>query len=751
MQLKRFVLVCSTVFMIHAGVFAQHNDNPFRQLGQLLPAPNAFRTGSGMPGPSYWQQQADYTITVELDEDIKRIKGKETITYHNNSPDVLHYLWVQLDQNIRARQSLSSRTSTQTLSGSMRTGSLQYLHRDFDGGFNIHSVRDKNGRVLSYTVVETMMRIDLPTDLRSGKTFVFQIEWDYLLNERYMGGGRSGYHENDKDSTLVFAIAQFFPRMAVYDDVNGWRHKQFFGSGEFALPFGNYQVKITVPADYVVAATGTLQNSSAVLSPKQKNQLALAGKSFQNTVMVVDEEEAVVNGQTKSTNKKTWIFNAENVRDFAFAASRNFIWDAMAVDLNVHTPLAMSFYTADGNPLWEKYSTKALAHGMRIFSDFTITYPYPKAVSVMTGRGGGMEYPMLAFNGGKPNSDSTYFKWQRNGLVGVVIHEFGHNIFPMIVNSDERQWGWMDEGMNSFVEYLAEEAWDRSFNSGDGPAYSSIRDRRMDERRGIRLSPIMTACDIDQTYAYNAYNKASAGLNILRETILGRELFDFAFKEYVERWKFKHPMPADFFRTMEDASGVDLDWFWRGWFFTTDAVDLAIDKVQWYQIRKADETVVDHRIENYITKLRNNEAIAKTAIEQDTTLLDLYDNPDYVSEEAVEYKSFLDKLTDEQKKLLAQDYNYYQIDIKNNDGMIMPVILKFVYEDGSEELHRIPAEIWQTDNRKVSKVFFSKKRMKQILLDPYYETADCNINNNEWNVTGRPELITLSNRGRYRR
>ncbi|MBN2416812.1 M1 family metallopeptidase [bacterium] len=750
MRTRHLFPVILVLLAMAIGATAQQKENQFRQIDNLLPTPNQYRTGSGRPGPAYWQQRADYDIAVALDAEHVRVSGDETITYHNNAPEPLDYLWIQLDQNIRAKNSLAAESRSTTLSENMRPDQLSRLQQDFDGGFEIAYVKDGAGNDLPHTVVNTMMRVDLPEPLKSGRTCTLRVKWQYLLNDRESIGGRSGYHYSERDSSYIFAIAQFFPRMAVYDDVRGWLHKQFLGSGEFALPFGDYRVRITVPADHIVGATGTLQNPREVLTAEQRKRLAEAAKSYDQTVLIVTGEEAEANRAAGTPGTKTWVFKAENVRDFAFASSDNFIWDAMAVDLPTHDPLAMSFYTAEGNPLWEKFSTKALAHGIRVFSKYTMEYPYPKAVSVMTGRGGGMEYPMLAFNGGKPNPDGTYSKWQKEGLVGVIIHEFGHNIFPMIVNSDERQWGWMDEGMNTFVEYLAEEEWSRNFNSSNGHAWGAVRDPRYNQFITGERGPIMTASDIDVDYGFNAYTKASAGLSILRETILGRELFDYAFREYVDRWKYKHPTPADFFRTMEDASGTDLDWFWHGWFFTTDKVDLGIDNVSWYRVRLPGDEPVPGKADGYITRIRNRTDIPETAVERDASLLDTYDSTAYDIRDEDQYAKTIDGLSDEQKGLVEAGYNFYQIDISSNGGLVMPIILKLDFADGTEEVIRIPVEIWRLDNEKVSKVIVTEKQIVKVTLDPYYETADVNEGNNTHGVGDAPKLISLSRYGQYR-
>ncbi|MFW6137500.1 MAG: M1 family metallopeptidase, partial [Candidatus Aminicenantaceae bacterium] len=726
--------------------------NQFRQLYGKLPVPNAYRTASGAPGPEYWQQQADYDIAVELDEKNQRIYGEETITYHNNSPQSLPYLWLQLDQNIRARDSWTQITATGQISDPENFRTLERIHSDYDGGFKIEYVKGPHGETLPSQVVNTMMRVDLPTPLQPGSKTSFRIKYWYNINDQSKVGGRSGFHYFEKDDNHVFAIAQFFPRMAVYDDSLGWQHKQFLGSGEFALPFGKYRVEITVPADHVVGATGTLQNPDEVLTPQQKERLSRAENETQNTVLVITQEEAVRNEKSRADSKKTWVFKAENVRDFAFACSRKFIWDAMAVPFDTHTSLAMSYYTKEGNPLWEQYSTKALAHGMKTYSKFLFDYPYPKAVSVMTGRGGGMEYPMIAFNGGRTEEDGTYSERRKYGLIGVIIHEFGHNYFPMIINSDERQWAWMDEGLTTFVEYLSEQEWERDFPARSGPAYSITGYMKGDKSQ---IYPIMTAPDFDLNVGANAYSKTATALNILRETIMGRDLFDYAFKEYARRWKFKHPQPADFFRTMEDASSMDLDWFWRGWFFGTDHVDLALDDVKWYKINTREPELAkaiqrreaSREKERYIANIRNLEAIEKTAVETDETLRDFYDKNDPLEvitpQEKKAYEEYMKSLTGEEKELLTAGLNYYEISLSNLGGLVMPVILKFEYSDGSEEIIRIPVEIWRRHNDRVSKIFFTKKEIRHITLDPFLETADTDTRNNHWTVRGEPEYFKL--------
>jgi hypothetical protein len=753
---RRVFILSLCVFWVASAAFAaspgmEKNTNQFRQLGAELPSPNQYRTASGAPGPAYWQQKVDYDMAITLDDARQRLYGEETILYHNNSPDPLRYLWVQLDQNRRIKGSISDLTAPGRLTETVSFRALKQIHDDYDGGFKIEYVLDGGGNALPFTIVHTMMRVDLPEALPPGGSTTFSIKWWYNINDRSRQGGRSGYDYYEKDGNYVYAIAQFFPRLAVYDEAVGWNHKQFLGSGEFTLPFGDYRVALTVPADHIVGATGELRNTAEVLSPVQQERLEKARGGTDQPVLIVTQSEAEANEKAADTDTKTWIFEAKNVRDFAFACSRKFIWDAYALRFGERVVLNMSFYPKEGNPLWGKYSTRAVAHTVETYSRHTFDYPYPVSISVLSGRGGGMEYPMMTFNGGKPEEDGTYSESRKWGLIGVIIHEVGHNFFPMIVNSDERQWGWMDEGMNTFMEYLAEQEWSRRFRERNGPAYSVIDYMQGDKSR---IQPIMTASDIDMNYGANAYDKTSAGLNILRETILGRELFDFAFKEYARRWMFKHPTPADFFRTMEDASGMDLDWFWRGWFFGTDHVDLAVADVKWYRASTGDPKLekaaayerANRNRKRYISNSRNAKDIAETAEERDLSLKDFYstfDPKEVYPLDTKEYREYLSKLTEEEKALLSTGHNYYQVDLENPGGMVMPVILKFAYADGTESVERIPAEIWRRTNDRVSKVFVTKKEIKSITLDPYLETADADERNNLWFITEGPNYFKV--------
>ncbi|MAI23354.1 MAG: aminopeptidase [Crocinitomicaceae bacterium] len=738
------------------GVPTQVNENKFKQLGQELPTPNVYRTASGAPGHDYWQQQVDYNIQVTLDDETQRIDGEERILYKNNSPDELRYLWLQLDQNVRALDSDSYKIRESRINGRNDFESIQDLEPSFDGGFKIQYVGDETGKPLNYTINKTMMRIDLPRPLKPGGTFVFDVAWWYNINDRMKDGGRSGYEYFEDEDNYLYTIAQFYPRLVVYMDNEGWQNKQFLGSGEFTLNFGDYHVAITVPSDHVVASTGVLQNEKTVLTPTQRKRLQKARKTYDQPVMIVNEEEARSTEQSKKAGTKTWVFDAENVRDFGWASSRKFIWDAMAVKVGNTSPLAMSFYPKEGNPLWEQYSTKAVAQTLKTYSNFTIDYPYPVAISVHS-KWIGMEYPMICFNGGRPEPDGTYTERTKIGMISVIIHEVGHNFFPMIINSDERQWTWMDEGLNTFVQYLTEKEFDRDYPTRRGAA-RDIRDYMGGDKS--RISPIMTNSESIYQFGNNAYGKPATALNILRETIMGRELFDYAFKEYSRRWAFKHPSPADFFRTMEDASGVDLDWFWRGWFYSTDHVDIALDEVVWYQIDTKDpevEASFDREVEanepDDIALIRDDEFIPTTYIEADPTLNDFYTTTDpfmVLELDKVEYAERMSTLSDDEKALLSSGNNYYEITFRNEGGLVMPLILQFEYQDGSKEIRRIPAEIWKMSEPTVTKVFVTSQPASQITLDPMLETADVDMDDNFWPPRPQPTRFELFKSERQR-
>jgi hypothetical protein len=717
-------------------LFAQNpnlNYNKFKQLHEEWPTPNIYRTAAGAPGHAYWQQKADYAIKIELDDKLQRISGEETITYHNLSPDPLTYLWLQLDQNMRAKDSDSHAISTSTIRDREYSGSLNRLFKNFDGGFKLEAVNTSEGHPLDYHIVKTMMRIDLKETLDPDAVVSFKIKWWYNINDRMKIGGRSGYEYFEEDDNYLYTIAQFFPRMCVYNEVDGWQNKQFLGSGEFTLPFGDYDVEITVPEDHLVAATGVLQNKEKVLTKTQLKRYKEAEKATVHPVIIATQAEAEARESERLKGKKTWHFKAEKVRDFAFASSRKFIWDAMAVKLeNGNTSMAMSMYPKEGNPLWERFSTKAVAHTLKWYSHYTIEYPYPVAWSINADRIG-MEYPMICFNFGRCEKDGTYSRRTKYGMIGVIIHEVGHNFFPMIVNSDERQWTWMDEGLNTFVQYLTEQQWERNYPARRGPAHTIVDYMKTDKDR---LSPIMTNSESIWQFGNNAYAKPATGLNILRETIMGRELFDYAFKEYARRWAFKHPTPYDFFRTMEDASGVDLDWFWRGWFYTTDHCDMAISDIKWLKLdtknpMRNNQDASGEEREN-ISTIRNRD-IEKTYDEIDTTIRDFYTSYDPLESTILdqeEYDRYYQSLNQNEKNLLMEGWNFYELSFENKGGLIMPVILQFQYEDGTDEIIRIPAEIWRKNNQTVSKVFPSKKIIKQIVLDPFLETADTDLTNN---------------------
>ncbi len=727
------VLACCAGF-----VFAQSKSKPsdkFRQLEEDLPTPNEYRTASGAPGHRYWQQRADYVIDVELDDVNQRIIGKETVTYKNLSPDTLNYIWLQIDQNIFAKDSLAQKTSTAPEFRNMPLSRVEQLAaREYEGRVNITSVRDARGNPLKNTLNETMLRIDLPTPLAPGGTFVFSVDWNYNINNGALFGGRTSYEYFPEDNNYLYTIAQWFPRLAAYNDTTGWQHKQYLGSGEFTLEFGDYLVRITVPDDHVVSATGVLQNPNQVLKPAWRERLRQA-ETAREPIYIVTKDEAAANEKGRPAGKKTWIYKADEVRDFAFASSRKFIWDAQGHNVGGNKVMAQSLYPKEASPLWDKFSTHAIIHTLNVYSRYSFDYPYPSAISVSNRHVGGMEYPMICFNGPRPNPDGTYSSQAKYGLISVVIHEVGHNYFPMIVNSDERQWTWMDEGLNTFLQYLSEQEWERNYPSWRGEP-KLITEYMMSENQ----VPIMTNSESVLQFGNNAYGKPATALNILRETVMGRDLFDFAFKEYSRRWKFKRPQPADFFRTMEDASGVDLDWFWRGWFYSTDHVDISIENVRLFQMDTKNPEVEKElqrkqaNAEPRTLSQQRNQGLP-LRVDQYPSLRDMYNDTEnnrfrVTEQDRQSYQAFYSTLTDKEKALLNGNYHFYVVDLKNVGGLVMPLIFKVEYMDGTSEEIRVPVEIWRYNNWEVSKLIVTRKEAKAIILDPNLETADADLNNN---------------------
>ena len=724
-------------------------EDKFRQLEEILPTPNSYRSASGEPGPDYWQQRVDYTIDVRLDETDNSIHGSETIRYRNQSPHTLRYLWVQLDPNIFAPDSDANRTRSGRIGFGNRASmgeldSILERTQRFDGRCMIESVTDSLGKGLDTFTVDTMMRIDLPEPLLSGQEFSLKIQWSYLINNSKLIGGRTGYEPFEKDGNSIYEIAQWFPRLAAFTDVTGWQHKQYLGQGEFTLEFGDYLVRITAPGDHIVAATGELQNPNEVLSDLQRERLEQA-RTAERPVLIVTPEEAKENEKEKTDQLKTWIFRAEAVRDFAFATSRKFIWDAQGHRVNDNFVMAMSYYPNEGNPLWSKYSTHAIIHTLNVYSRYTFDYPYPVAISV-NGPVGGMEYPMICFNGPRPKEDGTYSASTKYDLITVIIHEVGHNYFPMIVNSDERQWSWMDEGLNTFLQYLAEQEWEQDYPSQRGEPELIVP-----YMQSTNQVPIMTNSDSIMQFGPNAYSKPATALNILRETILGRELFDFAFKEYARRWKFKRPMPADFFRTMEDATARDLDWFWRGWFYTTDHVDIALDKIDMYMVdrRTPDEIAADEKAKREaqlptLSKSRNKE-LTKRA-DQFPELKDFYNEYDprsVTEQQRAAYQKSLEQLTEKEKELLANTDRFYRLQFRNVGGLVMPVIVLLTLEDGSTKEIRLPAEAWRVDANLCDTLVVTDQPIVKFELDPYRETADINRDNNHFPPVIEPTRFQL--------
>ncbi|CCQ10549.1 Zn-dependent aminopeptidase [Pseudoalteromonas luteoviolacea B = ATCC 29581] len=780
-MIKRIVSAVSLCLPLAVSGLAQANAiqqtkgdfvDKFRQLDEVLPTPNVYRSAAGEPGEQYWQQQVDYDIDVKLDEKDRRISATQKIDYKNNSPHTLKYLWLQLDQNIFKADSLAERSSTfNNTSAPMPSAkasklSLHDLRRqqfiaDNELGFVVENIKDNSGRALQATIVDTLMRVDLNEPLKPGKSMSFSLDFAFNIVEEDAVGARSGYEHFEKDGNDIFLLAQWFPRLAAYTDYEAWTNKAFLGRGEFTLEFGDYEVDITVPADHIVSATGELTNGTKVLTKTQLKRLKEA-ETAKRPVFVVTEEEALENEKEGTKDTKTWRFSAKNVRDFAWASSRKFMWDAKGYQQGGNEQplvMAMSFYPKEGGDLWKKYSTESVIHTMEVYSRYSFDYPYPVAQSV-NGPVGGMEYPMITFNGPRTelqeDGSRTYSLAEKRFLIGVVIHEVGHIYFPMIVNSDERQWTWMDEGLNSFLDGVAGREWDPNIPWGVEP-----RDI-VDYMKSENQVPIMTQSDSVLRLGPNAYTKPAAALNILREVILGRELFDFAFKEYAQRWKYKRPTPADFFRTMEEASGVDLDWFWRGWFYSTDHVDISLDRVYKLAMDTHNPDIDYGRLRAFeeakpqsLFNLRNQQEGKTLWIDKNKDVSDFYDENDQftvTNKERNKYQEFLKGLESWEKKALEraleEQQNYYVLEFSNLGGLVMPILLELSYQDGSKENITLPAEIWRRSPKKVSKLIVTDKNkvLQSITVDPHWETADVDIENNHY-----PRRIIESRLETYKR
>lgn len=731
-----------------------NHGNKFEQLGTILPTPNAYRTASGAPGSQYWQQRCDYKITCTLDEKLLQLTGHETLNYFNNSPDVLTYVWLQLDENQHSNINNANYQNNSTMPDMITDKMIDRMEEDTvaDNGYGskIHKITDVSGKSLAYTINKTMMRVEMPEPLKPGQHFVFNIDWSYKLADRMQRGGRGGYEYFPEDGNYIFTITQWYPRVCVYSDFQGWQNHQFTGRGEFALTFGNFDVQMTVPADHVVGSTGECQNYSQVLNASQLTRYKNA-KNATEPIEIITLDEAKSAEKNPVTQTKTWIFKADNVRDFAWTSSRKFIWDGMSQLVNGKKIMCMSYYGKEAYGLYRKFSTKAVAHTIKTYSSFTIPYPYPVAQSVEAANG--MEYPMICFNYGRTEKDGTYSEGIKNGMLGVIIHEVGHNFFPMIINSDERQWTWMDEGLNTFVEYLTEELWDNKFPSKRGPAWTIVDYMKLPKDE---LEPIMTNSENIARFGPNAYSKPATALNILRETIMGRELFDYAFKEYARRWAFRHPTPADFFRTMEDASAEDLDWFWRGWFYGTDPVDISLDSVKYAKADLNTPLMASRKIQykpeppaipqfDDISKIRNREdKKIQFYTDLDPNTRDFYwrydrgmEKYDSTKTATIEIPNNLTTLTSDAKEKMANKY-FYELSFSNKGGLVMPIIVEWTYKDGNKDVDRIPAQIWRANENHVKKLFIKNKEVVSIRLDPMRETADIDETNNVWGTMPSP-------------
>jgi hypothetical protein len=727
--MKRFILFTFLTLFSLPTISAQNQpwQGKFEPIDNMISPPNTYRTASGAPGRDYWQQRANYKIKATIDEKNNTLSGEETITYFNNSPDDLSYVWMQLEQNVNKKGNEDFGSINNSMKDSITTRQMQFLTRaiNFPAGYTIKQVKDGNGNNVKTMVNNTMMKVKLNSILKSGESTTLAIAWSYPITDRSMYLlSREGYEYFPEDDNKVYLIAHWFPRMAVYNDTEGWQNQQFQKLGEFALEFGDYEVEITVPEDHIIASTGSLQNSESVLSNTQRKRLEAAQKSFDKPMLIITKEEAEANEKEKSTKQKTWKFHAKNVRDFAFASSRKFMWDAQAVKLPTNTVMAMSFYPKEGLPVWEAESTNAIKNALEVYSEATFDYPYPVAISVNTSNIG-MEFPMISFNGGRPDKDGKMSEGAKQGMVGTIIHEVGHIWFPMIVSSDERKWMWMDEGLNTFLHQrtVAERY----------PDYRSVTSQAivpfMSGDKNI-LRPIMTTSDNElfNQFGANFYIKPTVGLQMLRNSIIGKELFDEAFKEYANRWKYKHPNPEDLFRTLEDATATDLDWFYRGWFFTTDNVDIELSNVKWFKVFEENVNIED---QNKSSKVK----IGANANSADAKTKDFSNGPEVITMTTTPdkaYGQFLSRMDEPEIRKQLSGKNIYELTIKNLGGLVMPVTIEWVFTDGTTEIQTLPAEVWRRNEYEIQQIFIKDKEVSNVNLDPNFEFADVDMTNNNF-------------------
>ena len=665
---------------LHPDTAGRTNQSMFRVLDQW-PAPNETRAANGKPGPKYWQQRVDYVIRVGLDTTTHAVTGSERVTYRNNSPDALGYVWFQLDQNIDNPDVSPAMIGAPALQKNITPAAAAFINATLDTrGYTISRVQlvSKTGQKTdaAYVMQGTQMKVPLASPIPSGGSQDIEIDWSYVMPESFASRNGRGAREKLADGWAYLA-AQWFPRAAVYDDVVGWQNDQFFGQGEFYLNFGNYDVSITVPHNHIVQSTGVLQNPVDVLTTTQRERLARAMTS-ENQVYIITKDEANTPAtRPAGSGPMTWRFKAENVRDFAWASSAGFIWDAAGFRYTpTSKPIEMhSLYPREALGVWDSLSTRAIAQTMRTYGRLSFEYPYPKASNIH-GIVGGMEYPMIAFCGARPpqNADAATLKRVGYGLVSVTIHEVGHNWFPMIVASDERKWTWMDEGLNSYLEGMASMEFDATWPRARLPLIAA---NIVPYMRNTDQVPLMTESDlIHRGFGPNGYTKPASGLYILREQVLGPQLFDAAFREYSQAWMFKHPQPADFFRSMMQASGDNLNWFWRGWFYTTHANDQGVGTVE---TQSADSMGMS-----------------------------------------------------------ARGRYYNRITLENKGGLVMPVVMEFTFTDGSKERVRLPVSIWRTNEKAFRYGRFSQKELQSIELDPDNALADINRDNNKW---ARPAAV----------
>lgn len=719
----RFCQFLMLPLAIAVSAVAHAEATPFSPLGSLVDPPSATRGADGRPTSTYWQQHIAYDIDATLDVERRVINAQAELRYTNNAPQALDAIWFEISPEATTKDAIAHRSATINVdSASVRDLRGLREQEERGGGLVVSSVADSEDRPLAFEARGTQLRVALPRPLASGQTVRIKLAWRVALVDLDRKGGRTGYMLLSSGDP-IFHIAQWYPQPVAFTDYGGWRNVPFVDHGEFAPELGDYNVSLTLPAGQLVAATGVLTNEADVLTGVERTRLARLRQG--KVTEIVTAAEAAT--KRRSSETRTWRFAARNVRDFALAASLRYRWDATLAGTSAVR--AMTFYPSEASALWRPLALPAIGHALDVYGRMTFDYPYP-VVQAAFGPNDGMEHTMLAFSRYPPDGpNGTYSRERKRDFLWVLTHEVGHNWFPLIVNSDERAWTWMDEGLTSYLETLATLEW-----SGDYTTRPNLPAMLGAEREATGRQPPMTPANAVVDLFPTQYHRPAAALQVLRELVLGRETFDRAFRAYARAWMFKRPTPGDFFRTINQESGADLDWFWRAWFFSTDHVDLSLERVAALRLVAVPADAIpapaDATPPANLTVLRNAAEGRRLMVEQVPRLADAYDRiPERTLAGATPSAH---AVVDVQRTLdaLGQGGVFYELDIRNRGGVVSPVPIRIDYRDGTSERYVVPVELWFGDTKRAQHILWRAKSIRSVTLDPDAATGDVDRGNN---------------------